>query len=61
MLRILLFYGSKQYRNIAYTYIKVKKRNYEEPIYVLYVYYYVNHVIISVVKNYNLMNNSKLK
>jgi len=46
--------------NVTHSYIKVKDLKNREPMYVYHVWYFVNYVIISVIKNYNLMNNSKL-
>ena len=41
--------------NVVYSYTKVKDLKNREPMYVLY---FVNYIIISIMQDYNLMNNS---
>lgn len=45
--------------NVAHSYIKIKDLKNRELMYVFYMLYFVNYVIISVIENYSLMNNSK--
>ena len=44
--------------NVTHSYIKVKDLKNIESMYVQCMLYFVNYVIISVIKNYNLMNYS---
>gem|GEM_PF-4901949 len=46
--------------NVTHSYIKIKDLKNREPVYVEHVWHFVNYVIISVIKNYNLMNNGRL-
>ena len=43
--------------NITHSYTKFKDLKNREPMYLYHLLYFVNYVIISVIKNYNLMNN----
>lgn len=45
--------------NVSHSYIKIKDLKNKKPMYAYHMLYFVNYVIISVIKNYNLMNNGK--
>jgi hypothetical protein len=44
--------------NVTHSYIKIKDLQNIKPMYVYHVLYFVNYVIINVIENYTLMNNS---
>jgi len=47
--------------NVTHSYIKVKNFKNRNLMYVYHMLYFVNYVIISVIKNYNLMNYSIIR